>query len=58
MKSEKLILVDALTLFLKDLNIKFIFGVSGANIEHLHDAIYRLGDNKLSAILAKSSIDS
>jgi len=47
-------LVDALTLALKDLGIKFVFGVSGANIEHLHDAIYRLGDGKLTAILAKS----
>ncbi|ACE05562.1 thiamine pyrophosphate protein domain protein TPP-binding [Candidatus Amoebophilus asiaticus 5a2] len=58
MKPEKLILADALTLFLKDLNTKFIFGVSGANIEHLHDSIYRLGDNKLSAILAKSEFSA
>ena len=28
--------------------------VSGANIEHLHDAIARLGGNELEAILAKS----
>ena len=47
-------LVDALTLTLKDLGIEFVFGVSGANIEHFHDAIYRLGDDKLTAILAKS----
>ena len=47
-------LVDALTLTLKDLGIEFVFGVSGANIEHFHDAIYRLGDGKLTAILAKS----
>ena len=47
-------LIDALTLTLKDLGIKFVFGVSGANIEHFHDAIYRLGDSKLTAILAKS----
>ena len=47
-------LIDALTLTLKDLGIEFVFGISGANIEHFHDAIYRLGDGKLTAILAKS----
>lgn len=47
-------LVDALTLILKDLGIEFVFGVSGANIEHFHDAIYRLGNGNLTAILAKS----
>ena len=47
-------LIDALTLTLKELGIEFVFGVSGANIEHFHDAIYRLGDGKLTAILAKS----
>jgi acetolactate synthase-1/2/3 large subunit len=58
MKVERLLLADALTLILKDLNVKFVFGVSGANIEHLHDAIYRLGNDKLSAILAKSEFSA
>lgn len=47
-------LVDALTLILKDLGVQYIFGVSGANIEHFHDAIYRLGDGRLTAVLTKS----
>ena len=47
-------LVDALALVLKHLGVKFVFGISGANIEHLHDAIYRLGGDQLKSILAKS----
>ncbi len=49
-----MILVDALTLALKDMGVRYIFGVSGANIEHLHDAIYRLGGEQLTAVLAKN----
>ena len=55
---ETISLADALALTLKDLNVKFVFGVGGSNIEHLHDAIYRLGDGKLSAILAKSEFSA
>lgn len=47
-------LVDALTLRLKELGVANVFGVGGANIEHFHDAIYRLGDGKINLILAKS----
>jgi len=36
-------LVDALVEGLIALDVKYVFGVSGANIEHLHDAIHRLG---------------
>ncbi len=34
-------LVDALVQALISLNVPYVFGVSGANIEHLHDAIHR-----------------
>jgi acetolactate synthase I/II/III large subunit len=45
---------DALVKALIDLNVQYVFGVSGANIEHLHDAIHRIGDGKLHSILTKS----
>lgn len=48
-----LTLAEALALALKQLGVNFVFGVSGANIEHFHDAIYRIGGNELSNILAK-----
>src|SRR5262249_47301469 len=32
----------------------YVFGVSGANIEHLHDAIHRLGGDRLVSVMAKS----
>ena len=49
-------LVDALVSTLKDWDLKFVFGVSGANIEHLHDSIHRLGDGELTGVLAKSEV--
>jgi acetolactate synthase I/II/III large subunit len=49
-------LVDALVTTLRDWNLEYIFGVSGANIEHLHDSVHRLGDGKLEAILTKSEV--
>lgn len=49
-------LVDALTVTLRDWGVRYVFGVSGANIEHLHDAIHRLGQGRLQAILTKSEI--
>lgn len=49
-------LVDALTVTLRDWDVRYVYGVSGANIEHLHDAIHRLGQGRLHAILAKSEI--
>ncbi len=49
-------LVDALVLALRDWDVRYVFGVSGANIEHLHDAIHRLGDGKLESVLAKSEV--
>lgn len=45
---------DALVKALISLNVRYIFGVSGANIEHLHDAIHRLGNGKLQSVMAKS----
>lgn len=49
-------LVDALVGALRDWNVRYVFGVSGANIEHVHDAIHRLGDGELESVLAKSEV--
>nr|UYC34511.1 acetolactate synthase [Streptomyces sp.] len=46
-------LADALVTVLRDLNTRYVFGVSGANIEHVHDAIERLGQGRLTSVLAK-----
>lgn len=45
---------DALVHTLLALDVRFVFGVSGANIEHLHDAIHRLGQGRLRSIMARS----
>jgi acetolactate synthase-1/2/3 large subunit len=47
-------LADAVVQALLAWRVRHVFGVSGANIEHLHDAIHRLGDGKLVSVLAKS----
>ncbi|MGK3996483.1 thiamine pyrophosphate-binding protein [Sorangium sp. So ce1024] len=47
-------LADALVLTLRDWGVRYVFGVSGANIEHLHDAIHRHGQGELVSILAKT----
>jgi acetolactate synthase-1/2/3 large subunit len=49
-------LVDALVTTLRDWDVRYVFGVSGANIEHVHDAIHRLGDGKIESVLAKSEV--
>ncbi len=49
-------LIDALVTSLRDWGIEYVFGVSGANIEHLHDAIHRLGDDRIQAVLTKSEV--
>ena len=49
-------LADALASTLRDWGVRYVFGVSGANIEHLHDAIHRLGGQRLTAVMAKSEI--
>ncbi|MBT2525718.1 thiamine pyrophosphate-binding protein [Streptomyces sp. ISL-99] len=46
-------LADALVTVLRDLDTRYVFGVSGANIEHVHDAIERLGHGRLTSVLAK-----
>jgi acetolactate synthase-1/2/3 large subunit len=46
-------LAEALVEALKLLGVRYVFGVSGANIEHLHDAIHRLGNGRLRSVLAK-----
>jgi acetolactate synthase-1/2/3 large subunit len=49
-------LVDALVTTLRDWDVRYVFGVSGANIEHVHDAIHRLGGGRLRSVLAKSEV--
>ena len=49
-------LADALVTTLRDWGVQYLFGVSGANIEHVHDAVHRLGDDKLQSIFAKSEV--
>lgn len=49
-------LADALVRVLRDLGLRYLFGVSGANVEHLHDAVHRLGGNDFISILAKTEI--
>ncbi|WP_331766572.1 thiamine pyrophosphate-binding protein [Embleya sp. NBC_00896] len=46
-------IADALVTVLRELEVAYVFGVSGANIEHIHDAIHRLGDDRLRTVLAK-----
>jgi acetolactate synthase I/II/III large subunit len=45
---------DALATTLRDWGIGYVFGVSGANIEHFHDAVHRLGDRRLTSVMARS----
>jgi acetolactate synthase-1/2/3 large subunit len=49
-------LADALAETLRDWDVRYMFGVSGANIEHLHDAIHRLEGGGLESVLAKSEV--
>src|SRR5262245_46043136 len=44
---------DAIVATLLELDVRYLFGVSGANIEHIHDAVHRLGGTRLRSILAK-----
>lgn len=46
-------LVDALVDALRDWNTRYVFGVSGANIEHFHDAIHRRGGHRLTSVLSR-----
>lgn len=49
-------LADALVTTLRDWGLEYLFGVSGANIEHLHDAVYRLGGGRFRSVCAKSEV--
>ncbi|AKJ29545.1 thiamine pyrophosphate-binding protein [Caldimonas brevitalea] len=46
-------LCDAMVHALLALEVRYLFGVSGANIEHLHDAVHRANDPRLRSVLAK-----
>jgi len=41
---------------LRDWGLEYLFGVGGANIEHLFDAVHRLGQGRFRTVLAKSEI--
>lgn len=47
-------LSDALVCALVDLGVRHVFGVSGANIEHFHDAIHRASPGVIESVLAKT----
>jgi acetolactate synthase-1/2/3 large subunit len=49
-------LADALVTTLRDWNLRYLFGVSGANIEHVHDAVHRLGGEHFRSVCAKSEV--
>jgi acetolactate synthase-1/2/3 large subunit len=49
-------LAEALVTTLHDWGLEYLFGVSGANIEHLHDAVYRLGGERFRSVCAKSEV--
>lgn len=54
-----MIIADAIVHCLRDLDLRYLFGVSGANIEHIHDSVHRLGNNnagnkRLQSVIAKS----
>jgi acetolactate synthase-1/2/3 large subunit len=49
-------LADALVETLREWGTRYVFSVSGANVEHVHDSIHRLGDGRLESVLAKSEI--
>lgn len=49
-------LADALITTLRDWDVGYLFGVGGANIEHLYDAVHRLGRGRLETVCAKSEV--
>ncbi len=49
-------LADALVTTLRDWEIDYLFGVGGANIEHVFDAVHRLGEDRLQSVFAKSEV--
>ena len=51
-----LTVADALVCALREFGVRYLFGVSGANIEHVHDSVYRHGQQKLHSILCKSEM--
>lgn len=49
-------LADALIATLRDWDLGYMFGIGGANIEHLYDAAHRLGEGRFHAVCAKSEV--
>ena len=49
-------LSDAIVTTLRHWGIRSVFGVSGANIEHFHDSIHRLGGGELKSVMARTEM--
>jgi acetolactate synthase-1/2/3 large subunit len=49
-------LADALVTTLRDWDLQYLFGVGGANIEHVYDSVHRLGQGRFQVIAAKSEV--
>ena len=51
-----LTVADALVDSLVGWQVEALYGVSGANIEHLHDAVHRRGLGRLRSVAARSEV--
>ena len=51
---SRMTIADAIIFVLRELDLRYVFGVSGANIELLHDAIHRIGQGKLCTVMTKT----
>src|SRR5581483_4732928 len=49
-------LADALVTTLRDWGLEYLFGVGGANIEHLYDSVHRLSRGRFRTVGAKTEI--
>lgn len=54
LQQTELTLAEALTLAIRDAGVSHVFGVSGANIESFHDALFRLARHDITSLLCKS----
>lgn len=52
----RMTVADALVRALRGWDVRYVFGVSGANIEHVHDAIHRLGGDALRSVMTKTEV--
>ncbi|OUS26136.1 hypothetical protein A9Q99_19355 [Gammaproteobacteria bacterium 45_16_T64] len=54
--NTKITISDAIASILSQLDVNYLFGVSGANIETLHDAVHRLDAHNVESVLCKSEV--